>query len=73
MQFLKETRDALRLEIFVPDNVGKAERIGRRLRLRVRLRSFDAVCPPVEGNVGTRIVPATPDRASQLDDVPPAH
>jgi DNA-binding transcriptional LysR family regulator len=37
----------------------KAERIGRRLRLRVQLRSFDAVCRFVELNVGIGIVPAT--------------
>jgi DNA-binding transcriptional LysR family regulator len=37
----------------------KAERIGRRLRLRVQLRSFDAVCRFVECNVGIGIVPAT--------------
>ena len=37
----------------------KAERIGRRLRLRVQLRSFDAVCRLVECDVGIGIVPAT--------------
>jgi DNA-binding transcriptional LysR family regulator len=37
----------------------KAERIGRRFRLRVQLRSFDAVCRLVECNVGIGIVPAT--------------
>ena len=37
----------------------KAERIGRRLRLRVQLRSFDAVCRLVECNVGSGVVPAT--------------
>ena len=37
----------------------KAERIGRRLRLRVQLRSFDAICRLVECNVGIGIVPAT--------------
>jgi DNA-binding transcriptional LysR family regulator len=37
----------------------KAERIGRRLRLRVQLRSFDAVCRLVECNVGVGVVPAT--------------
>ena len=37
----------------------KAERIGRRLRLRVQLRSFDAVCRLVECNVGIGVVPAT--------------
>jgi molybdate transport repressor ModE-like protein len=37
----------------------KAERIGRRIRLRVQLRSFDAVCRLVECNVGIGVVPAT--------------
>lgn len=37
----------------------KAERTGRRLKLRVQLRSFDAVCRLVECNVGIGIVPAT--------------
>jgi DNA-binding transcriptional LysR family regulator len=37
----------------------KAERLGRRLRLRVQLRSFDAVCRLVECNVGIGVVPAT--------------
>jgi DNA-binding transcriptional LysR family regulator len=37
----------------------KAERIGRRLKLRVQLRSFDAVCRFVECDVGIGIVPAT--------------
>ena len=37
----------------------KAERIGRRLRLRVQLRSFDAVCRLVECNIGLGVVPAT--------------
>jgi DNA-binding transcriptional LysR family regulator len=37
----------------------KAVRIGRPLRLRVQLRSFDAVCRLVECNVGVGIVPAT--------------
>ena len=38
---------------------GKASRIGRPLRLRVQLRSFDAVCRLVECNVGIGVVPAT--------------
>jgi len=38
---------------------GKAVRIGRPLRLRVQLRSFDAVCRLVECNVGIGIVPET--------------
>jgi molybdate transport repressor ModE-like protein len=37
----------------------KAGRIGRPLKLRVQLRSFDAVCRLVECNVGIGIVPAT--------------
>ena len=37
----------------------KAERIGRRLKLRVQLRSFDAICRLVECNVGIGVVPAT--------------
>src|SRR5215472_14002903 len=37
----------------------KAERIGRRLKLRVQLRGFDAVCRLVECDVGIGIVPAT--------------
>jgi DNA-binding transcriptional LysR family regulator len=37
----------------------KAAAIGRRLKLRVQLRSFDAVCRLVECDVGIGIVPAT--------------
>ena len=37
----------------------KATSIGRPLRLRVQLRSFDAVCRMVECNVGVGVVPAT--------------
>ena len=37
----------------------KAVRIGRPLRLRVQLRSFDAVCRLVECKVGIGIVPET--------------
>ncbi|MCG7393698.1 LysR substrate-binding domain-containing protein [Microvirga sp. ACRRW] len=37
----------------------KASRIGRPLRLRVQLRSFDAVCRMVEAGVGLGIVPET--------------
>jgi DNA-binding transcriptional LysR family regulator len=40
----------------------KAVRIGRPLRLRVQLRSFDAVCRLVECNVGVGIVPETTAR-----------
>ena len=38
---------------------GKAARQGRPLRLRVQLRSFDAVCRLVECGVGVGVVPAT--------------
>jgi DNA-binding transcriptional LysR family regulator len=41
---------------------GKAVRIGRPLRLRVQLRSFDAVCRLVECKVGIGIVPETTAR-----------
>lgn len=44
------------LQRFLSD---KAERIGRRLKLRVQLRSFDAVCRLVECNVGVGVVPET--------------
>jgi DNA-binding transcriptional LysR family regulator len=37
----------------------KANALGRPLRLRVQLRSFDAVCRLVERNVGVGIVPET--------------
>ncbi|HEU5017667.1 MAG TPA: LysR family transcriptional regulator [Pseudolabrys sp.] len=37
----------------------KANRAGRPLRLRVQLRSFDAICRLVECNVGVGIVPET--------------
>jgi len=37
----------------------KAERIGRRLKLRVQLRSFDAICRLVEYDVGVGVVPAS--------------
>jgi DNA-binding transcriptional LysR family regulator len=40
----------------------KAARIGQPLRLRVQLRSFDAVCRLVECNVGIGIVPHTTAR-----------
>jgi len=33
--------------------------VGRRLKLRVQLRSFDAVCRLVECDVGIGVVPAT--------------
>lgn len=41
---------------------GKAARIGRPLRLRVQLRSFDAVCRLVECGVGIGVVPETTAR-----------
>jgi DNA-binding transcriptional LysR family regulator len=44
------------LQRFLAD---KAARIGRPLRLRIQLRSFDAVCRMVEKNVGVGIVPET--------------
>jgi DNA-binding transcriptional LysR family regulator len=47
------------LQRFLAD---KAARIGRPLRLRVQLRSFDAVCRLVESNVGVGIVPDTTAR-----------
>jgi DNA-binding transcriptional LysR family regulator len=37
----------------------KADRIGRRLKLRVQLRSFDTVCRLVGCNVGIGVVPET--------------
>ena len=48
------------LQRFLAD---KASRIGRPLRLRVQLRSFDAICRLVECNVGVGIVPETTARA----------
>src|SRR6266446_6731752 len=47
------------LQRFLAD---KASRIGEPLRLRVQLRSFDAVCRLVECNVGIGIVPETTAR-----------
>lgn len=44
------------LQRFLAD---KAERIGQPLRLRIQLRSFDAVCRLVECKVGIGIVPET--------------
>jgi DNA-binding transcriptional LysR family regulator len=40
----------------------KATRLGKRMRLRIQLRSFDAVCRLVESNVGIGIVPETTAR-----------
>jgi len=47
------------LQRFLAD---KAAHVGRPLRLRVQLRSFDAVCRMVECNVGIGIVPETTAR-----------
>ena len=47
------------LQRFLAD---KAARIGRPLRLRIQLRSFDAVCRLVERDVGIGIVPETTAR-----------
>src|SRR5258707_4713309 len=47
------------LQRFLAD---KASRAGRPLKLRVQLRSFDAVCRLVECNVGIGIVPETTAR-----------
>jgi DNA-binding transcriptional LysR family regulator len=47
------------LQRFLAD---KAARIGQPLRLRVQLRSFDAVCRMVENKVGIGIVPETTAR-----------
>lgn len=41
---------------------GKAGRLGRTLKLRVQLRSFDGVCRLVEAGVGIGIVPETTAR-----------
>jgi DNA-binding transcriptional LysR family regulator len=47
---------------------GRAARKGRRLRLRVQLRSFDGVCRMVEAGVGVGIVPqTTANRAARYD------
>jgi DNA-binding transcriptional LysR family regulator len=51
---------------------GKAARIGRPLKLRVQLRSFDAVCRMVACNVGLGIVPeTTARRAAQTMAIAP--
>lgn len=42
----------------------RAAKIGRRPKLRVRLRSFDGVCRMVEAGVGVGIVPETTARVS---------
>jgi DNA-binding transcriptional LysR family regulator len=57
------------LQRFLAD---KAARAGRPLRLRVQLRSFDAVCRLVECNVGIGIVPeTTARRVSQMMAIVP--
>ncbi|MEE3624525.1 LysR family transcriptional regulator [Nitrospirillum sp. BR 11752] len=58
---------AAALQRFLSD---RAARAGRRLRLRVQLRSFDAICRLVEGNVGIGIVPeTTARRAARTADI----
>ncbi|MBN8919986.1 MAG: LysR family transcriptional regulator, partial [Rhizobiales bacterium] len=49
------------LQRFLAD---KATRVGRPLRLRVQVRSFDAVCRLVERDVGIGIVPETTLRSA---------
>jgi DNA-binding transcriptional LysR family regulator len=44
------------IQRFLADKAGRA---GRPLRLRIQLRSFDAVCRMVERNVGVGVVPET--------------
>jgi DNA-binding transcriptional LysR family regulator len=57
------------LQRFLAD---KAERVGRRLKLRVQLRSFDAVCRLVEVDVGIGIVPqTTAERAARSMAITP--
>jgi DNA-binding transcriptional LysR family regulator len=51
------------LQRFLAD---KTARIGRPLRLRIQLRSFDAVCRMVERNVGIGVVPETTARRASL-------
>jgi DNA-binding transcriptional LysR family regulator len=55
------------LQRFLAD---KAARIGQPLRLRVQLRSFDAVCRLVERDVGIGIVPETTARRMASAIVP---
>jgi DNA-binding transcriptional LysR family regulator len=45
---------------------GKAARAGRPLKLRVQLRSFDAVCRLVEAGVGVGVAPQTTARRAAL-------
>jgi DNA-binding transcriptional LysR family regulator len=56
------------LQRFLAD---KAEALGKHLKLRVQLRSFDAVCRFVACNVGIGIVPAT--TAARNAKVAPLH
>jgi DNA-binding transcriptional LysR family regulator len=50
----------------------KAARAGKPLRLRIQLRSFDAVCRMVESNVGIGIVPeSTARRAAKTMAIAP--
>lgn len=52
----------------------KASRIGRPIRLRVQLRSFDAVCRMVEAGVGLGIVPeTTAERAARTMAIHSVH
>lgn len=52
----------------------KANRIGRPLRLRVQLRSFDTICRLVECNVGVGIVPeTTAQRSARSMAIVPVH
>lgn len=50
---------AAALQRFLAERAGRA---GRRIRLRVQLRSFDAICRLVAGGVGIGIVPETTAR-----------
>src|SRR6218665_2845017 len=38
---------------------GVAETLGRRMRLRIRVRSFDAMCQMVAAGLGVAVLPAT--------------
>lgn len=60
--FIGLDRDSA-LQRFLAD---RAMREGRRLHLRVQLRSFDAVCLMVQAGVGVGIVPETTARRAQL-------
>jgi DNA-binding transcriptional LysR family regulator len=43
----------------------QAERVGRQLKVRVRLSSFDVICQMVEGGAGLAIVPQATARRWQ--------